>query len=67
MPQQYTTTVWVQPFPRRRVTYLSNRPAINAAPLPPFIAPLPQQSTEPVNLDEMIRKKREKARRMKPR
>jgi hypothetical protein len=77
MALQYVQTGYLNLYPalQQHITYVTTRPAIPAAP--GVESPFPgadqqdqqqQQTIQPaVNLDELIRKRREKARRMKQR
>lgn len=73
MAQQYVRTdyPYLAAPARQHITFVTTRPEIPPAPGTPSLLPdeneQPQTVQPAVNLDEHIRKRREKARRMKQR
>lgn len=67
MAQRYTNTDYLYPLMRRHVTYVTTRPAMGSAPGMSGPGTIPQPPVTPVNLDPLIAKRREKARRMRQR
>lgn len=68
MALQYVHTGYIYTAVRQHITYVTTRPTIYGAPGIPSPVPGVGQQVQPaVNLDALIAKRREKARRMKQR